>query len=616
MRRRVCAFWILGTVLGWYGWIAGWHANAESVERNQWLNFRLSDFAPSDWPSVRNVQAERAVLEYEFEKLGIYDAGSIGEYAVVWDAEGVCEIEPSELPHGIPTVHIRTGESLELTIHAYALLLEGATVLHLIDGPPSLLADKIKLLAHRKVIHGYTCGRVLSDRRFLYEQEWEFLFTPPGFQHVKPSLSHHVFWPHMLRTMTSAEQTTGESSFSLSMRAVTLPAQGILLEVLVNGDFRLEISVVDLCTQDSTGQKGDIPVDVNNLSCPRVPQPQACERFRAQSVTRGSDKPVHLSSPMHSTRCELADGSIRPYSNEGPCEVSVPGCAWRFQHGSLVLESTQPKGLDPTHWHQPRISSLGYYRLSVPPLASRSLISDRGVDLSGCTHFFLDVGTNIGVSIRKLFEPHRYPGAPFLAIFDQVFPQNRNKLESLCAIGIEMNPAHTSRLSALMQHYSAVCGYKVHIFTETAAAAHDGDIEFYTLLPDQKEDDLELGASIYQWMGSAAAQPIRVRAMDLSKFVLNQIVPHASTILMKLDIEGSEATVVPHLLATGALCAMDRVLVEVHPRMMRPDQYALLNSTMHLLPQLSASGCKAHVTHFDDEKYAHDGYANGTYNTC
>ena len=39
------------------------------------------------------------------------------------------------------------------------------------------------------------------------------------------------------------------------------------------------------------------------------------------------------------------------------------------------------------------------------------LSDDAGRTADDCWHVYLDVGTNIGVQIRKLFEPERYPGA-------------------------------------------------------------------------------------------------------------------------------------------------------------------------------------------------------------
>merc|ERR1711959_94768 len=40
---------------------------------------------------------------------------------------------------------------------------------------------------------------------------------------------------------------------------------------------------------------------------------------------------------------------------------------------------------------------------------------------NGCTQIYLDIGSNVGVQVRKLFEPHLYPEASVLPIFDKVF---------------------------------------------------------------------------------------------------------------------------------------------------------------------------------------------------
>lgn len=41
--------------------------------------------------------------------------------------------------------------------------------------------------------------------------------------------------------------------------------------------------------------------------------------------------------------------------------------------------------------------------------------------LDGCHHVYLDMGTNRGVQIRKLYEPHLYPDATVLPVFDKYF---------------------------------------------------------------------------------------------------------------------------------------------------------------------------------------------------
>ena len=46
--------------------------------------------------------------------------------------------------------------------------------------------------------------------------------------------------------------------------------------------------------------------------------------------------------------------------------------------------------------------------------------------LDGCRHVFLDMGTNTDVQIRKLYEPHLFPNASVLPIFDKITPKLTN----------------------------------------------------------------------------------------------------------------------------------------------------------------------------------------------
>lgn len=72
---------------------------------------------------------------------------------------------------------------------------------------------------------------------------------------------------------------------------------------------------------------------------------------------------------------------------------------------------------------------------------------------------YLDVGTNVGVQIRKLFEPQLYPGAAILRHFDEAFGTSRASLQGLCAIGFEPNPLHTPALKVGHRY--------VYIYTHT-----------------------------------------------------------------------------------------------------------------------------------------------------
>ncbi len=41
--------------------------------------------------------------------------------------------------------------------------------------------------------------------------------------------------------------------------------------------------------------------------------------------------------------------------------------------------------------------------------------------LDGCYHVYLDVGSNVGVQVRKLYEPELYPQAAVKPVFDEAF---------------------------------------------------------------------------------------------------------------------------------------------------------------------------------------------------
>ena len=67
--------------------------------------------------------------------------------------------------------------------------------------------------------------------------------------------------------------------------------------------------------------------------------------------------------------------------------------------------------------------------------------------LDGCKYVYLDVGTNVGIQIRKLFEPDLYPNASIHQVFDRYFGNiEKRTRDGICAVGFEPNPSHTSIL--------------------------------------------------------------------------------------------------------------------------------------------------------------------------
>lgn len=80
--------------------------------------------------------------------------------------------------------------------------------------------------------------------------------------------------------------------------------------------------------------------------------------------------------------------------------------------------------------------------ISISPLLRRWQECSQGI--------YLDVGTNVAVQIRKLYDPHKFPVATVLPVFDEYFGQDRRKV---CAVGFEPNSAHTEYVEKVNAHF-------------------------------------------------------------------------------------------------------------------------------------------------------------------
>jgi hypothetical protein len=209
--------------------------------------------------------------------------------------------------------------------------------------------------------------------------------------------------------------------------------------------------------------------------------------------------------------------------------------------------------------------------------------------LDGCYHVYLDVGSNIGIQIRKLFEPEKYPNATVHSIFNQNFgsieERRHNSLEdgsAICAVGFEPNSHHTSYLKKIESAYQN-CGWNVKMLTETAASNHNGIGRFYT---DESYQNMEWGGGVLppniiniavdQVSNKHTAAYRNVTLLRLSDFLKNVVgkrkIPLVEKavpprIIMKMDIEGSEVDVIPDLIVTGAFQYINGIMVEWHGRL-------------------------------------------------
>lgn len=181
----------------------------------------------------------------------------------------------------------------------------------------------------------------------------------------------------------------------------------------------------------------------------------------------------------------------------------------------------------------------------------------------GCWNVYLDVGSNIGVQVRKLFEPRVYRRARAQRVYSQFFGTTEQmRREHTCAFGVEANPRHAARLQRLQSRYNEL-GWRTQFLTSTAAGTNGSATTTFWL--DNSGDPLAEGT---EWWASTLQHAMQrgngtkwqaaiVQTVDLAQWlgcILNRKLPpppfpvnaglKPPRVVMKLDIEG------------GALCCL------------------------------------------------------------
>jgi hypothetical protein len=99
-------------------------------------------------------------------------------------------------------------------------------------------------------------------------------------------------------------------------------------------------------------------------------------------------------------------------------------------------------------------------------------------DVDTCSSFYMDMGTNVGIQIRKLYEPDLFPDSGILPYYDKYFADVGTRRAGVCTFGFEPNPNHTTRLESLQETYKSK-GWKVHIF-HAGVGPKEGTFTFET----------------------------------------------------------------------------------------------------------------------------------------
>lgn len=257
-----------------------------------------------------------------------------------------------------------------------------------------------------------------------------------------------------------------------------------------------------------------------------------------------------------------------------------------------------------------------------------------------CHSVYLDVGSNIGVQIRKLYEPQAYNRVDpeLIRLSQTIFKQHADLKEvakhtpqvlpiydeyfgsaprcNVCAIGIEPNPRHASRLESMQQALRAA-GAGVLVLTSTAADVEDGNTSLLLSRSSfpwgPKVNDVgmaPLPASVPLPKSLRHSSRLRiVKTVDLARLLLfiRRTLGHTrsggSKLVMKVDTEGAEYRLLPHLIKRGAACTVDFMFLEWH----LTTKAAHIAAKRSVTEALSAPACKVVVSSLDDETFLFDG---------
>jgi|EP00945_MAST-04E_sp_MAST-4E-sp1_P000009 hypothetical protein len=238
-----------------------------------------------------------------------------------------------------------------------------------------------------------------------------------------------------------------------------------------------------------------------------------------------------------------------------------------------------------------------------------------------CKYIYVDMGANIGVHSRFLFEPEKYPPKikrfhlkEMYELFDKHFgvPSARkepNFKSKICVFGFEASPTESkvTRMNALNKAYNER-GWAVHYRAGTAVWHKEEQIQFFVDNPNVNE--FGTGNSIYSEGGSSwfgGPKKVSVPTINMVKFVQNLYKKYKPELVIgKMDIEGGEFDLLPKLEENGILCSstgFDIITIEYHKRIFKngeKDNWKV--PVTHECP----TGSKTKFLELDVEEYHND----------
>lgn len=201
--------------------------------------------------------------------------------------------------------------------------------------------------------------------------------------------------------------------------------------------------------------------------------------------------------------------------------------------------------------------------------------------LDGCLHVFIDLGSNRGIQIRKLYESHVFPIALVQPLYQRFFgkPENRN-LQEICSVSFEPSSKHAASLQSLAEAY-ATCGIRVVVYkagvgdknTKTKLGhfnsffGHEIGNDAAARLIDENATKM-MFEELHEEIVTEEVEVMRF-ATFMTEVVAKRKLPRSASIddpkiVIKSDIEGAELKILLDMVTSGALSHIDNIHMEWH----------------------------------------------------
>lgn len=198
--------------------------------------------------------------------------------------------------------------------------------------------------------------------------------------------------------------------------------------------------------------------------------------------------------------------------------------------------------------------------------------SDKKVDIraqdskyQGCRNTFFDLGANSGDTLKRLFAKKADRSRKYRSI-GGVLRKTKLSIGSFCVLSFEGNPRFNQQLQLVQRRYAHE-SLLLEIFPETAVYITDENVTFYL---DSLGARTQAGSSLLgEKVSSNPKNVVTIQGIDFGALLQKiSIITHEhwnGVVIVKMDLEGFEYSLLRNLIARGLLCnGVDYLLIEFH----------------------------------------------------